>query len=101
MTKHYYVSYNHYGYTTSVGFTNTWDVLAFICKHDRDVFINTYSAKNRSIQAICKKDIPKYHQAAKPFSGQRRALMMSVSFDYLAYPVYQVVNCYANEGYDL
>lgn len=68
MTKYYAVK-NSYGSETSTGFSNTWKVLCFYDRDERDEFVNTNS-HDLSVKAIKKSEIGKYIDKPKPFSGQ-------------------------------
>jgi hypothetical protein len=52
----YYAETNHYGNETSVGFANTWLVLAFESKAERDAFVESHENKNLSTAAITRKE---------------------------------------------
>lgn len=68
----YYAANNQYATDTSVGFGNTWYVLAFVDKKSRDQYVK--DAKGLAVCAINRKDIPGYIKAPKPFSGLKRAI---------------------------
>ena len=96
--KYYYATKNLYGSDTSVGFANTWTVLVFTDKTSRDKYID--SSNDMSVNAINKADIKKYINAAKPFSGKRRAINTRSS-DGIA-PFYGTIELmYPYEGVDL
>lgn len=63
----YYAADNLYGSDTSVGFVNTWRVLAFTDKESRDAFVEQ---GDMSTRAIKRRDISRYIDNVKPFSGQ-------------------------------
>jgi len=52
MSKQYYAADNHYGNESSIGFANTWYVLAFASKAARDDFVDgSDKASTRAIKA--------------------------------------------------
>jgi len=69
----FYAAINTYGSESSTGFANTWNVLAFHDKQSRDAFVN--ATNRQDIRAITRKDIPRYVEQPKPFSGHRRVLL--------------------------
>ena len=72
MSKTYFAATNAYATESSIGFTNTWNVYAFKTKQLRNEYVN--DANDLSTRAIPKRSIGQYIEAAKPFSGQRRAI---------------------------
>lgn len=76
----YYAAINSYGSTTSRGFANTWNVLVFNTKRNRDNYVALKSETNITARAIKKSEITsllnhwldKYNRMAapKPFSGE-------------------------------
>jgi hypothetical protein len=66
----FYAAINSYANETSTGFANTWGVLAFETRADRDAYVS--SRDDLSTQPIARKDIPHYiNGEIKPFSGAR------------------------------
>jgi hypothetical protein len=65
---HFFAAQNLYGSPTSVGFANTWVVRVFDSREARDSFVE--SARDLSTRAITKKEIGRYYDRPKPFSGQ-------------------------------
>lgn len=63
---------NTYSTESSLGFSNTWYVLAFENAVYRDAYINNSS--DLAARAITKKEISQYVDRPKPFSGARRAV---------------------------
>lgn len=63
---------NTYSYENSLGFSNTWYVLAFEDAESRDAYVN--SCTELAARAITKAEIRKYVDRPKPFSGTRRAV---------------------------
>ncbi len=50
--KNYYAADNRYGNETSVGFANTWYVIAFPSKDKRDAFVKkSWRVSTRAIRA--------------------------------------------------
>lgn len=70
--KTFFAATNAYSTESSIGFTNTWNVYAFKTKSLRDGYVA--DASDLSTRAIPKRAIGEYIEAAKPFSGQRRAI---------------------------
>ena len=66
----HYTADNLYGSTTSVGFSNTWRVLAFADKASRDAHVSKNSPSDRSLRAIKRADISRYLDSPRPFSGE-------------------------------
>jgi len=56
--RHYYAADNYYGSETSVGFANTWYVLAFRSKKERDDYVS--ASHNLSARAIKSSEVKKY-----------------------------------------
>ena len=64
----YYAAQNAYGSETSIGFSNTWYVLAFRSKKCRDAYV---LKSDRLDVRPCKRDeITGYVGRPKPFTGQ-------------------------------
>ena len=70
--KTFYAATNAYSTESSIGFTNTWNVYAFKTKSLRDGYVA--DASDLSTRSIPKSAIGDYIEAAKPFSGLRRAI---------------------------
>ena len=68
----FYAATNSYGTESSIGFTNTWNVYAFNSKELRNEYVE--QSTDISTRAIPKREIGEYIEAAKPFSGLRRAI---------------------------
>ena len=71
MTK-YYAATNTYASETSIGFGNTWIVLAFETRAARDAYVA--AATDRATRAITRREIPEYARRDgdfQPFSGQK------------------------------
>lgn len=76
--KRYFAKANSYATNVNAGFANTWDVLVFTTKKERDSFIENDSRIGTS--AISKKEVTKWasnysltqnkHNAPRPFSGE-------------------------------
>jgi hypothetical protein len=74
----YYAAVNIYATENSIGFANTWEVLAFINRRTRDAFVS--GRTDLATRAIRKNEITKYSRTwntqsndytrPKPFSGQ-------------------------------
>lgn len=63
----FYAADNAYGSSTSVGFSNTWRVSAFIDRASRDAFV---VSGDRSTKAIKRAEIGRYLDNVVPFSGK-------------------------------
>ena len=70
--RHYYAATNDYADESSVGFANTWTVLAFANKRDRDRWVAAQT--DLASRAIRKNDVKKYLDAPPPFSGLARVI---------------------------
>jgi hypothetical protein len=70
--KKYFAATNAYANEVNAGFANTWIVFAFEDSASRDEYVA--SATDVATRKISKKDIKEYVEAAKPFSGRRRAI---------------------------
>ena len=70
--KRYYAIKNIYGTSTSAGFGNTWEVLVFKSKKERDKYVDQYSIDNISVQSIKRSEVGKYlNDDYKPFDGKK------------------------------
>jgi len=73
----YYAATNSYATETSVGFYNTWGVMAFETKKERDQFVK--DATDLATKAITRREVPGYiNPTPKPFSGE--AYIIAKSF---------------------
>lgn len=77
----FYAAVNSYATETSIGFANTWSVLVFDSKSNRDTYVR--SATDLATRAITRAEIPNYIRAPKPFSGEFRGIDR---FDAECYP---------------
>lgn len=69
----FYAAHNHYSTPTSIGFSNTWLVLAFDTKANRNAWVDGNDGK--AARAITRKDIPKFvSREPKLFTSERYAL---------------------------
>ena len=67
--KKFFAADNRYANETSIGFANTWRVLVFATKKDRDEYVAR--ATDQATRAILKRDIGKYFaEKPAPFSGE-------------------------------
>lgn len=65
----FYAANNQYSNQTSVGFANTWYVLVFDSKKNRDDYVNNSS--DLACRAIKRKEISKYlNDVPKPFTSE-------------------------------
>lgn len=74
----YYAANNHYGSPTDVGFANTWYVLAFETKAERDAYVE--NSTSRAARAIYRHEVTSYatnwhmtrneYIKPRPFSGE-------------------------------
>ena len=76
----YFAAENSYGSPSSTGFSNTWEVLAFDSKLNRDNWVD--SRKTLSARAIARKDIHKYVDAPRPFSGEFRGILDEFPYNF-------------------
>ena len=67
--RYYYVIKNNWGYETSMGFANTWSVLAFSTARLADKYVAENSPKNRSIKRKTRKEARSYSNQAIYFDG--------------------------------
>ena len=86
----FYAATNSYASSVSMGFDNTWSVLAFNSKKSRDAFVD--NASDMATKAI-KRDRATYYatnycvssnktNAPRPFSGEHWAIMdLNVNYD--------------------
>ena len=77
MSKKYYAADNLYSSETSVGFANTWFVIAFSSKKSRDQFV--MERKGVAIRPIKRSEISRYTDHIKHFSGMRKAIAVNIS----------------------
>lgn len=70
--KKYYAANNTFGTESSFGFANTWFVLAFSNKVDRDNYVDCCSEV--SATKIKRSEIKEYVDKPKPFSGKSRVI---------------------------
>ena len=63
---------NWYANKNSVGFYNTWDVRAFTTKKERDEFVE--NATDLATRVILRREIGRYLDRPKPFSGEAYCL---------------------------
>jgi hypothetical protein len=70
----YYAAINQYSNETSIGFSNTWGVLAFESKEARDRYVN--NVRDLATRSITRKQIKDYVSEVKPFSGERYMIGM-------------------------
>lgn len=74
----YYAAFNQYGTESSVGFANTWRVVAFDSKNARDSWVEQRGRKDISARAIKRAEIGRYLDGPpKPFSGDAYCWEMS------------------------
>lgn len=73
----FYAVNNRYSTETDLGFYNTWFVLAFDTKKNRDAYVE--NSKCLAVRAIKKSEIKDYVPAPKPFTCSRRAIVLSSS----------------------
>jgi hypothetical protein len=66
--RKFFAAYNQYGSETSIGFANTWEVIAFTSKKARDEFVE--NSNDISFRKIKKKEIGYYVGGIKPYSGE-------------------------------
>ena len=97
MAKLFYAATNSYATESSIGFTNTWNVYAFKSKELRDEYVA--DANDLSTRVITKREIGEYIEAAKPFSGLRRAVNVDGTFPDDAYGCVDLM--YSDEGIDI
>lgn len=64
----YFAVDNAYSTETSMGFSNTWMVLVFLSRKDRDDFVS--NSKDLGTKAIKRSEIGEYLEKPKPFSGK-------------------------------
>jgi hypothetical protein len=70
----FYAADNVYSTPTSVGFANTWQVLAFQDRATRDAWVR--NDEGLAARAIKRNEIRKYlHEVPKPLTGQMYALV--------------------------
>ena len=82
----YYAANNSFGSETSIGFANTWDVLAFDTKANRDDYVEN---GNLSTRAIKRNQVTGYiYHSPEPFTTQHYALVNHYEFcpDYMTAP---------------
>jgi hypothetical protein len=58
--KTFYAAINVRGNETSIGFSNTWGVLEFTSKAERDEFVEITKERNISVRAIKATEVKKY-----------------------------------------
>ena len=56
--RHYYAADNYYGSENAIGFANTWYVVEFATKQERNKYVAT--SHKLSTRAIRAKDVRKY-----------------------------------------
>ena len=76
----FYAADNRYGSSTSIGFANTWRVLAFADRKSRDHWVED-NRHDMSVRTIKRADIGKYLEDVKPFSGE--AVCIDSNLDYM------------------
>ena len=59
--KHFYAAINTYGSETDIGFSNTWGVLSFPSKKERDEFVSELKDVNISVRPILSSYIKTYN----------------------------------------
>lgn len=91
--RYYFAVTNSYSTASSLGFSNTWKVLAFTNKTDRDNFV--LSSNKLATKSIRKSEIGKYIEAPKPFSGQAFCICISAE---TSNDFYLVEACYPEES---
>lgn len=64
----FYAAINSYSSETSIGFTNTWEVLAFESKVDRDNYVA--NSNDLATRSIYRHEIGRYIDRPKPFTGE-------------------------------
>lgn len=81
--RFFYLAENRYGDSTSCGFANTWQVLVFRSKKDRDQYAEE-NADNQGVRIIRKRDIGTYMDDDRPRPFQAAAWRIT---PYSGYPV--------------
>lgn len=72
----HFAAINTHASETSIGFANTWGVLAFETKKARDAYVD--ASTDMATRAITRSEIGKYCQGdVKPFSGDRYMIGLS------------------------
>lgn len=76
----FYAANNDYGTETSIGFSNTWAVLAFGTRQARDHYVA--QSNSLAARAIKRKEVTRYiNRTPAPFSGEHYALIMPIHED--------------------
>jgi hypothetical protein len=76
--RKYYSAHNHYATDTSLGFANTWYVIAWSSTAARAACLN--SCDDWASRKIRRDQIRKYTKEVKPFSGEGYRLDDSVEY---------------------
>ena len=72
----FYAAINSYANETNIGFANTWSVLAFACREDRDDYLAERT--DMASRAIKRAEIKNYmSRSVSPFSGARYMIGMT------------------------
>ena len=82
----YYLATNRYSWDNQVGFSNTWNVLAFETKALRQQWLTRYEDRHGEQIGVCpikKREIGKYIRRPKPFSGECWAVDTDCSTPFL------------------
>jgi hypothetical protein len=59
--KHFYAAINTYGSETGIGLSNTWGVMSFPSKKERDKFVSELKDTNISVRPILSSDVKTYN----------------------------------------
>ena len=105
--KRFFAATNAYATRTSIGFENTWDVLAFGSRADRDAYVA--SATDMATRAITRREVTRYAanwsltrdqtNKPKPFSGEYWGIDDMTSYDAPRGLLGQVVVCEPTDTY--
>jgi hypothetical protein len=55
-----YLKFNHYGSETSVGFDNSWSAMVFESRADRDIYLERWKHKDRSLRPCTRAQALRY-----------------------------------------